>query len=128
MRLPAAMADYMAAGAISQEAVRASGELPLVFDDNLRVRLVPLDGGEVVLDSRVRALPSEARERERLVERAMGLAFARMRDHAETLALSEDREALRLQSRVAAGATRIDLEARLEAHLNALAFWRGALK
>ncbi|HYC37698.1 MAG TPA: CesT family type III secretion system chaperone [Usitatibacter sp.] len=127
MNLPMAMVDYMKAGGLGEEALRSGGELPLVFDDTLRVRLVPLADGTIVLESRVRPMPEGAAERERLVERALKLSFGRMQDHADTLTLSEDRQALRLQSRLPADASRMDLETRLEAHLNALAFWRDAL-
>jgi hypothetical protein len=127
MNVPMAMKEYMQAGGLGDEALRGGGELPLVFDDSLRVKLVPLPDGGIVFESRVRPLPEEPREREALVERALKIAFGRMQDHADALTLSEDRQALRLQSRLGANASRSDLELRLEAHLNALAFWRKTL-
>ena len=127
MNLPMAMVEYMQAGGMGEDKLRSGGELPLVFDEHLRVRLVPLPDGAIVFESRVRPLPEDAGERERVVERALKLSFGRMQDHADALTLSEDRDALRLQSRLPADATRADLETRLEAHLNALACWRGTL-
>ena len=127
MNLPVAMQDYMRSSGLGADALRSGGELPLVFDEALRVRLVPLQDGGIALESRVRPMPESADERERIVERALKLSMGRMDGHGDALAMTEDREALRLQSFVRADATRADLEACLEAHLNALAFWRGAL-
>lgn len=127
MNLPVAMQDYMQASGLGSEALHGGGELPLVFDEALRVRLVPLNDGGIALESRVRPMPEAAEERERLVERALKLSMGRMDAHGDVLAMAEDREALRLQSYVGADASRADLEACLEAHLNALAFWRSAL-
>ena len=102
-------------------------ELPLVFDDSMRVKVVPLPDGGIGLESRVRPMPQATEERERLAERALKISLGRMEANAETLAMGEDREALRLQSVLGPDATRADFEARLESHLNALAFWRSAL-
>ena len=127
MNLPVAMKDYMQASGLGNDQLRSGGELPLVFDESLRVRLVPLNDGGIALESRVRPMPESTEERERLVERALKISLGRMEGHGDALAMDEDREALRLQSMVRADATRSDLEACLEAHLNALAFWRSAL-
>ena len=127
MNVPAAMQEYMRASGVGEEHLRASGELSLVFDTVLRVRLVPMPDGAIALESRVRAMPTVAGERERLVERALKLSLGRMEAHSDVLALDEDRQGLRLQSIVRTNATRAELEQRLEAHLNALAFWRSAL-
>ena len=128
MSLPAAMREYMQAGGLGEDRLRNGGELPLVFDETLRVRMVALGDGAIALESRLFALPQEAMEREKLVERALKLSFGRMRDHGDTLTMTEDRSALRLQTLVSADASRVELETGLEAHLNALAYWRTALR
>jgi|SoiMethySBSTD1v2_1073268.scaffolds.fasta_scaffold00824_17 hypothetical protein len=127
MNLPVAMEDYMRSSGLDRSELRSDGELPLVFDDTLRVRLVPLSDGGIALESRVRPMPTATDERERLIERALKVSLGRMDANADALTLGEDREALKLQSLLRADATRSELEACLEAHLNALTFWRGAL-
>ena len=127
MNLPAAMAEYMNAGGMGPESLKNGGELPLVFDEALRVRLVPMADGRVALESRVRAVPEDGGERDKMVERALKLSLGRMQDHGESLTMTEDRQAFRVQSLLPAAASRADLEAVLETHLNALSYWRSAL-
>jgi hypothetical protein len=127
MNLPAAMDEYMRSSGLDRSELRGGGELPLVFDDTLRVRLVPLGDGGIALESRVRPMPTATDERERLLERALKVSLGRMEASADALTMGEDRQALKLQSLLRADATRSELEACLEAHLNALTFWRGAL-
>jgi len=127
MNLPIAMDEYMKSSGLDRSALRGDGELPLVFDETLRVKLVPLPDGGIALESRVRPMPTATDERERLLERALKVSLGRMDANADALTLGEDREALKLQSLLRADATRSELESSLEAHLNALTFWRGAL-
>ena len=127
MNLPVAMDEYMRSTGLDRSELHHDGELPLVFDETLRVKLVPMPDGGIALESRVRPMPTATGERERLVERALKVSLGRMDTNADALTMGEDREALKLQSLLRADATRSELEACLEAHLNALTFWRGAL-
>ncbi len=127
MNVPEAMAQYMHSRQIPESALDEGGELPLVFDRRLRVRLAPLAGGALLLESRVGPVPEGPRERERSIEQALRVAGGRLQGHREALSLSADAQSYRLQTRLAPQATSADLESALESHVNALTFWRGAL-
>jgi hypothetical protein len=102
----------------------AGSRVTMHIDGKYRVHLGEAPNRKLSLESRIRGLPADRLERERLVERAMQVAVARMRTDGAILTVDALDARLLLQAEVPADADERDLDEALERFVNSLAAWR----
>lgn len=76
------------------------GRIELAFEGGLIVHLWPAGRGQVIIDTRLEALPEAPAERERALRKALERSLARLRDHPEILALDEASGQLHLYRKI----------------------------
>lgn len=120
----AGLQGYLLRAKLPVSSDRADGAIAIVFDGNLRVLIHPADGGDVVFEALVCALPVASALADRLLEDVARHAAERSPALADCLVLGGSPERLLLQQRVAAEASSDEFETALTQYLNALTHWR----
>ena len=123
----AGFAGYLLRAKLDPVPPRADGAAALVFDTRLRVLLHPAGRGDIVLESRVAALPDVQAHADDMLEGALAFAGRRPRAHADYLVLDERQSGLMLQQRIGADVSADEFESSLGHFLNALTAWRAQL-
>jgi len=122
--LPPAVQSFVRSHRIPADAVRAEGRVVLTVDQRWRVHVVAGPHHRVVLQSELLGTPEPPERRLgdlllRLCKAAAGL----LQEHASTLCIDPQRQALVLQQTLESGADQAALEDALADFTNALAFW-----
>lgn len=116
----AAEHDISVAGGVSPE------RLSLTID-RVRVHLVALRSREILVEARVIDLPEAGVQRDKLLERVMTSATARMRDSAMTLTVDANAVSIWLQTRVGIEAFTDQLDQAIAKLVSEVEMWRGVL-
>jgi hypothetical protein len=95
--------------------------------DRVRLHLIAASPDKVLIETRVADLPLPPLERDRLIERALTLATARLRDGVGGLASRDDGQSLWLQAELGPQAGLLALSESVEQMANEADLWRGAL-
>ena len=95
--------------------------------DRVRVHLVALRSREILVEARVMDLPEADSQRDKLLERVMRNATARMRDSAMTLTVDADAVSIWLQTRVGIEAFTDQLDQAIAKLVSEVEMWRGVL-
>lgn len=118
--------DWATANGLAASRNAAAGTLSFTID-RVRVHLVPLRGGETLVEARVRDLPAAPIERDGLLQKAMSISTARMADVAAGPVVDQAASFLKLQARVPAHASTDELDRAVSVMVNEVEFWRGIL-
>jgi hypothetical protein len=103
-----------------------AGRLSLTID-RVRIHLLTLRSGEILVEARVRDLPSASIEQNQLLQKALALSTARMSEVAVSPVVDEAATLLKLQTRLAPLATADELDKTVSMVVNEVEFWRGVL-
>lgn len=95
--------------------------------DKVRMHLRELSNGDVLASARVADIPTDLRNRDDVVTRAMKVATARMRGSRAVMATDQDAAALTLQLIVPAGADVQAMDKAVEHLVNEVDAWRALL-
>jgi hypothetical protein len=127
--LPPVVRAFVQRHRIPKEAVRAGGRVVLTVDQRHRVHVMPAPHQRIALQAELLPLPEQPTNRlEATLLRLSRAAAGLLQQHASTLSIDQQRQALVLQQCVAAGADLPALEDALADFVNALAFWRDAIE
>lgn len=118
------LAGYLSRHGMRRQAERVDGAIVLIFDKRYRVYCRPASHGDIVLESRILELPSNAGEAESLIRECLFASWVRMRESSDIPALSEDGLAIVIQLRIPSDASIDEFEASLEVYVNSLSDWR----
>lgn len=103
-----------------------AGRLSLTID-RVRIHLLTLRSGEILVEARVRDLPSASIEQNQLLQKALALSTARMSEVAVSPVVDEAATLLKLQTRLSPLATADELDKTVSMVVNEVEFWRGVL-
>ncbi len=103
-----------------------AGRLSVTID-RVRVHLLTLRTGEILVEARVRDLPSASIEQDQLLHKALALSTARMSEAFASPVVDSTATVLKLQTRVAPNASGDDLEKSVSMIVNEVELWRGMI-
>lgn len=122
--LPPTVRAFVDRHRIPHDAMRGEGRVVLTVDQRWRIHLLPGPHHRVVLQAQLLGMPEPLdRRATELLQRLCKAAAGLLQEHASTLCLDPQRQALVLQQTLAAGADLPALEEALADFTNALAFW-----
>lgn len=124
--MSALIRDWGHANGLTAQPGAVAGGLSFTID-RVRVHLVPLRGGETLVEARVLDLPSTPGERNGLLQKAMAVSTARMAEVAVGPVVDQAASLLKLQTRVPARASTDELDKAVSVIVNEVEFWRGVL-
>ncbi len=120
------MQQWAIANNIPQSEDLSAGRLSITID-RVRVHLLTLRSSEILVEARVRDLPSAPIEQNQLLQKALALSTARMSEVPVSPVVDEAATLLKLQARVSPLATADELDKTVSMVVNEVEFWRGML-
>lgn len=124
--MSALIQQWAAANGLKLPPNTAPGQLSLTID-RVRVHLVPFHDGAILVEARVRDLPSAPAERAALLQKALTISTARMAEAAAGPVVDPACSVLKLQSCVQAQSSTEELDKAVSVIVNEVEFWRGVL-
>ncbi len=124
--MSALIQQWAAANGLKLPPAAPPGQLSLTID-RVRVHLVTFRGGDILVEARVRDLPSAPVERDALLQKALALSTARMAEVAAGPVVDPTASFLKLQARVPAQSSTEELDKAVSVIVNEVEFWRGVL-
>ena len=124
--MSALIQQWAAANGLKLPPNTAPGQLSLTID-RVRVHLVPFQDGAILVEARVRDLPSAPAERAALLQKALTISTARMAEAAAGPVVDPACSVLKLQSCVQAQSSTEELDKAVSVIVNEVEFWRGVL-
>ena len=103
-----------------------AGRLALTID-RVRMHLLTLRSGEILVEARVRDLPSAPIEQNLILQKALALSTARMSEVSVSPVVDDAATLLKLQTRLPPLATAEDLDKAVSMVVNEVEFWREML-
>ncbi|NBS63073.1 MAG: hypothetical protein EBT33_01830 [Betaproteobacteria bacterium] len=124
--MSAMIQQWAAANGLKLPPTAPPDQLSLTID-RVRVHLVTFRSGEILVEARVRDLPSAPAEQAALLRKALALSTARMAEVAAGPVVDPACSFLKLQARVPAQSGTEELDKAVSVIVNEVEFWRGVL-
>ncbi|MFZ9506147.1 MAG: CesT family type III secretion system chaperone [Burkholderiaceae bacterium] len=124
--MSALIQQWAAANGLELPPTAPPDQLSLTID-RVRVHLVTFRSGEILVEARVRDLPSGPVEQDALLRKALALSTARMAEVAAGPVIDPACSLLKLQARVPPQSSTEELDKAVSVIVNEVEFWRGVL-
>lgn len=124
--MSALIQQWAAANGLKLPPAATPSQLSLTID-RVRVHLVPFQSGLILVEARVRDVPSAPAEREALLQKALAISTGRMAEAAAGPVVDPACSVLKLQSCVQAQSSTEELDKAVSVIVNEVEFWRGVL-